>query len=113
MTDDQTEKSPASTDGAESSPLDELLRRDDADDASPTFPAAFRGYDREAVDDAVRHLVQRARAASNEVHREKLRAEAMYAQQRADHDDELAEAARRHVEETGRLQEQARAAAAR
>lgn len=113
MTDDQTAQSHRPTDGAESSPLDELLRRTAEDDPSPTFPVGFRGYDREAVDESVRQLVRRAREASDEVHREKLRAEAMFAQQRADHDDELAEVARRHSEETGRLQEQARAAAAR
>ncbi|MGC0368342.1 cell division initiation protein [Microbacterium sp. SLBN-111] len=116
MTDDQ----PGSDRGSVSpgdeavpdSPLDELLRRDDDGDL-PSFPVGFRGYDREAVDDAVRVLRDRVRTAEDSAHREKLRAEAMFAQQRADHDAELAESVRHHTEETGRLQEQVRAASAR
>jgi len=89
--------------------LDELMASPDA----PVFPVGFRGYDRDAVDEAVRELTDRLRRAADEAHDAKLHAEATFAQQRADHDAELEEAARRHAEETGELQEQARAAAAR
>nr|WP_186807418.1 cell division initiation protein [Microbacterium testaceum] len=98
----------------EASALESLLDATDAsDETAPVFPVGFRGYDRDAVDDAVRELGERARRAAADAQSAKLRAEAMFAQQRAEHDQELEEAARLHAEQVAALQEQARAAAAR
>ncbi|MGF2076090.1 hypothetical protein, partial [Enterococcus casseliflavus] len=66
MTDDQSgsARRPVSPgdEAVSDSPLDELLRRDDDADI-PSFPVGFRGYDREAVDDAMRILRERVRTA--------------------------------------------------
>ncbi len=77
------------------------------------FPVGFRGYDRDAVDEAVRELTDRLRRAAEDAHDAKLRAEATFAQQRAEHDAELEEAGRRHGEEAAELRDQLREAAAR
>lgn len=101
-------------DGAEASALEDLLETSHAsDETAPVFPVGFRGYDRDAVDEAVRELGERVRRAASDAQSAKLRTEAMFAQQRAEHDQELEEAARLHAEQVAALQEQARAAAAR
>ncbi len=98
----------------DTSPLDALLDPvASREDTAPVFPVVFRGYDRDAVDAAVQALGERVRRASADARDAKLRAEAVYAQQRSEHDQELEDSARRHAEETSALQEQARAAAAR
>lgn len=94
--------------------LDALLQAsENGDEGAPIFPVGFRGYDRDVVDEAVRELGERLRRAADDAHDAKMRAEAMFAQQRAEHDDELEQAARRHSEENGELQERLREAAAR
>jgi len=109
-TDDPGTTAPPASD----SPLDALLEASrGGGDGAPVFPVGFRGYDRDAVDEAVRELGERVRRATEDAQDAKLRAEAMFAQQRAEHDQELEEAARRHAEESGALQEQLREAAAR
>lgn len=121
MTDDQSEAGasaasparPAPEERETASPLDELLGAADDGDALPAFPVGFRGYERDAVDDAVRRLTQRVRKLADDAHRDKLHAESLFAQQRAEHDTELEAAARRHAEDAGRLQEEVRAASAR
>lgn len=122
MSDDQTERDTSTSasraragEHPAESPLDELLSgaSDGGGDSAPVFPVGFRGYDRDAVDAAMRQLAEHARRATDDAHQAKLRAEAMFAQQRAEHDAELEEAARRHSEEAGHLQEQLRAASAR
>ena len=117
VTNDQAEPSPESAPDVDvdeaSSPFAELLGDTNDVRGATNFPIGFRGYDREAVDEAVRRLTEKARSAADDAQREKRRAEAMFAQQRAEHDDELAESARLHSEETSRLREQLRAAAAR
>ncbi|MDT0116026.1 hypothetical protein Q9R20_03400 [Microbacterium sp. PRF11] len=105
---------PGASRSGSDSPLDDLLRSAEAgDDLHAVFPIGFRGYDRDAVDAAVRELGERVRRATADVEEAKRRAEAMFAQQRAEHDEELEEAARRHAEENGSLQEQLREASAR
>ena len=117
MTDDReiANDRPEGTDGAENDAfLDELLSTaGDSADGTTVFPVGFRGYDREAVDEAIRQLADRVRRATEDTQDAKRRAEAMFAQQRAEHDAELEESARRYSEEVGSLQEQLRAAAAR
>lgn len=99
---------------ADVSSLDALLDSTGSNDRSaPAFPIGFRGYDREAVDDAVRELGERVRRATAEAREAKLHAEAVFTQQRAEHDRELEEAARLRAEETAALHEQAREASAR
>jgi len=93
--------------------LDELLSATGDTENATVFPIGFRGYDREAVDDAIRQLAERVRKATDDTHDAKRRAEAMFAQQRAEHDTELEESARRYAEEVAGLQEQLRAASAR
>lgn len=107
-------RSDATGGAAPVSPLDALWEPAAFDaDAAPVFPVGFRGYDRDAVDDAVRELAERVRRATADAQNAKLRAEAMFAQQRSEHDQELEESARRHAAETAALQEHVRAAAAR
>jgi DivIVA domain-containing protein len=93
--------------------LDELLSDSSDAEGTTVFPVGFRGYDRDAVDEAVRQLAERVRKATEDTQDAKRRAEAMFAEQRAEHDAELAESARRYAEEVGTLQEQLRAASAR
>ncbi|MDQ1137904.1 vacuolar-type H+-ATPase subunit H [Microbacterium sp. SORGH_AS 1204] len=96
------------------SPLDDLLDSAGTHDQEvPVFPVGFRGYDRDAVDGAVRELHERLRQAAADAQTAKLRTEAMFAQQRAEHDQELEDAARRHTEQVTALQQQMREAAAR
>ena len=93
--------------------LEELLSTAGESDGTTVFPVGFRGYDRDAVDEAIRQLADRVRRATEDTHDAKRRAEAMFAQQRAEHDAELEESARRYSEEITGLHEQLRAAAAR
>lgn len=99
---------------AAESPLDVLWEATASDpDAPMVFPVGFRGYDREAVDDAVRTLAERVRRLTVEAAEERAGVAAISARVQADFENRFEEAARSHADQLAALNDQLRAASAR
>lgn len=96
------------------SPLDALLgAAASTTDAPPVFPVGFRGYDRNAVDEAIRALGERVRHLTAEAHEQCERLDATMTRVQADFERRTAEITREYTDEIAALNEQLRAASAR
>jgi hypothetical protein len=99
---------------ADESPLDALLGNTGSDsDTPPVFPVGFRGYDRDAVDEAVRTLADRVRRLTVDAHEERERADATIARMRTEFERQGEETVRGYADEVAALNDQLRAASAR